>query len=155
MNVKFSFCPLSFSQCIIFRQQVNNYKARFFRVYRSRQDAWAAQIIWGVIMSLPPSTMGALSLASLYLIPVDTSKFVAIWYNHRPSREKNIILYRPCARGKICYSSESYVRCDRGRPLRDWPAHPPSPLTFYVRFLLITRIFHGRGEGRRGLYWVY
>ena len=69
-------------------------------------------------------------------------------------QEKNAP-YRTCARGKICYRSESYIRDDRGRRLRDWPAHPPSPLTFYVRFLRRTRIFHGRGEGGWGLYWVY
>ena len=61
-------------------------------------------------------------------------------------QEKNT-LYRTCARGKISYRSESYVRDDRGRRLRDWPAHPPSRLTVYVRFLRITRIFHGRGKG--------
>ena len=60
-------------------------------------------------------------------------------------QEKNT-LYKTCARGKISYRSESYVRDDRGRRLRDWPSHPPSPLTFFVRFLLITNIFHGRGK---------
>ena len=58
-----------------------------------------------------------------------------------------ITLYRTCTQCKICYRSESYVRDDRGRRLRDWPAHPTSRLMVYVRFLRITRIFHGRGEG--------
>ena len=60
-------------------------------------------------------------------------------------QEKNN-LYRTPARGKICHRSESYVRDDRGRRLRDWPAHPPSPLMFYVRFLRIPRNFHWRGK---------
>ena len=41
-------------------------------------------------------------------------------------QEKNT-LHRTCARGKFFYRSESYVRDDRGRRLRDWPAHSPSP----------------------------
>ena len=37
---------------------------------------------------------------------------------HRPPREKNITLYRPCTWCKICYCSKSCVKDDRGRRLR-------------------------------------
>ena len=73
--------------------------------------------------------------------------YLGTWWALVPTSYNLKIFIGPCAWGEICYRSESYVRDDRGRRVRDLPAHPPSRLTVYVRFLRITRIFHGRGEG--------
>ena len=49
-------------------------------------------------------------------------------FAHRPPREENITLDRPCTWWKNCYESETDVTDERSRRMWGMPPHPPAPL---------------------------